>query len=85
VVMTVQELEEFFKNNPIPKNTQLNPAMLIVDPDRFIEVNMGVIRVWKQDLEKCPSYWHLCELIRVMSGSDDTPATQENIRSTTEQ
>ncbi|PPL02086.1 DUF6965 family protein [Parapedobacter indicus] len=66
--MTIQELEDFFRTHPVPTNTQLNAAATIGNPQKFLEVNLAVVREWDRDLDKCPSYWHLCELANVISG-----------------
>ena len=66
--MTIAELEDFFDKNPIPAGTKLNAATTITDPHKYLEVNLAVIREWPQDLNKCPSYWHLCQLAAVVSG-----------------
>lgn len=64
--MTIQELEDFFAAHEVPPNTMLNKAATIIDPKKFLEVNLNVIKAWKGDLNKCPSYWHLCELANVI-------------------
>lgn len=65
--MTIQELEDFFANHSVPVNTMLNKATRISDPKKYLEVNLDVVRTWDKDLNKCPSYWHLCELVDVLS------------------
>jgi len=70
--MTIQELEDFFRTHPVSTNTQLNTATTLGNPQKFLDVNLAVIREWDRDLEKCPSYWHLCELVHVISGESGT-------------
>lgn len=65
--MTIQELEEFFQNTEVPKNTMLNQATKITDPEVFITTNIPRLKTWKGDVEQCPSYWHLMELVKVLA------------------
>ena len=65
--MTIQELEEFFATHPVPPGTKQNAATTIVDAEKFLEVNLAVVKAWPKDVDKCPSYWHLCELAKVVS------------------
>ena len=65
--MSIQELDDFFHANPVSPGTKLNAATVIVDPDKFLAVNLDVIRAWPRDLNKCPSYWHLCQLAAIIS------------------
>ncbi|GGG95957.1 hypothetical protein GCM10007415_33990 [Parapedobacter pyrenivorans] len=65
--MTIQELEEFFAAHPVPPGTKQNAATTIVDAEKFLEVNLAVVKAWPKDIDKCPSYWHLCELAKVLS------------------
>ncbi len=67
--MTIEQLEEFFDTHPVPPDTMLNPATRIEDPKKFLEVNFDVVREWKGDPNKCPSYWHLCDLVGVVNGA----------------
>lgn len=68
--MSIQELEDFFRMHPVPKGTMLNAATVITEPDKYVEVNLDVIRAWPHDLNKCPSYWHLCQLAAIISGNE---------------
>lgn len=65
--MTIQELEDFFATHPVPSGTKQNSATTIVDAKKFLEVNFAVAKAWPKDIDKCPSYWHLCELAQVLS------------------
>jgi len=64
--MTIEELKTFFANHPVPKNTMLNAATKILDPVAFLGANFGTIESWKGNLDNCPGYWHLCDLVRVL-------------------
>lgn len=66
--MTVQELEDFFQTHQVREGTMLNVATTITDPRKYLDINLAVVRGWTQDLNKCPSYWHLCQLAAVISG-----------------
>lgn len=74
--MTIQELAEFFRTHAVPKGTMLNAATVITDPDKFLEVNLDVVREWPRDLNKCPSYWHLCQLAALLSDTE-RPADEQ--------
>ena len=65
--MSIQELEDFFQNHPVPPGTMLNAATTISDPEKYLAVNLDVIKEWPRDLNKCPSYWHLCQLAAIVS------------------
>lgn len=65
--MSVQELEDFFRTHQIPVGTKLNEATVIAEPGKYLEINLDVVREWTRDLNKCPSYWHLCQLAAVIS------------------
>lgn len=67
IIMTIQELEDFFRTHPVPKGTMLNVSTIITEPEKFLEVNLDVVREWPRELNKCPSYWHLCHLAAVIS------------------
>lgn len=54
----------------------LNAATVITDPDKFLEVNLDVVREWPRDLNKCPSYWHLCQLAALLSDTE-RPADEQ--------
>ncbi|MEC3879626.1 DUF6965 family protein [Parapedobacter sp. 10938] len=69
-MMSIQELEDFFRTHPVPAGTMLNAANVITEPDKFLEVNLGVVRAWPRDLNKCPSYWHLCQLAAIIAGNE---------------
>jgi hypothetical protein len=66
--MSIQELEEFFQNHTVPSGTKLNKATVIGDTKKYLEVNLNVLKSWPGDLNKCPSYWHLCDLVAIISG-----------------
>ena len=68
--MSIQELEDFFRTHSVPQGTKLNAATTITEPDKYVKVNLDVVREWTQDLNKCPSYWHLCQLAAILSGAD---------------
>lgn len=70
--MTIQEIQEFFSQHEVPAGTQLYPGTKIEDPRLFLEVNIDVIKEWKGDLNKCPSYWHLCDLVKVIEAQHQT-------------
>ncbi|MGV3763784.1 DUF6965 family protein [Parapedobacter sp.] len=71
-MMSIQELEDFFHTHPVPEGTKLNAATVLADPDKFLSVNFDVIRQWPRDLNKCPSYWHLCQLATIMAGNGNS-------------
>lgn len=75
-MMSIQELEDFFLTHTVPEGTMLNAATIITDPDKYLEVNLDVIREWPRDLNKCPSYWHLCQLATIISGTQSPDGTQ---------
>ncbi|MGV3760945.1 DUF6965 family protein [Parapedobacter sp.] len=64
--MAIEALKTFFANHPIPENTMFNATMKIADPRLFLETNLNVVDEWKGNLDKCPSYWHLCDLVKVL-------------------
>lgn len=68
--MSIQELEDFFNTHTVPPGTKLNEASIIDDPVKYLEVNISVLKGWPGDLTKCPSYWHLCDLVAVVSGGN---------------
>lgn len=74
--MSIQELEDFFHTHPVPQGTMLNSATIITEPDKYVAVNLDVIREWPRDLNKCPSYWHLCQLAAIISGTEKAEAAQ---------
>ncbi|MGK6349655.1 DUF6965 family protein [Parapedobacter sp. DT-150] len=53
----------------------------ILNPDKFIGVNLAVAREWDRDLDKCPSYWHLCELARILQEAETASSTYRKITS----
>ncbi|HWK56193.1 MAG TPA: hypothetical protein VNQ80_02575 [Parapedobacter sp.] len=73
---SVQELEDFFRMHPVPEGTMLNAATVITEPDKYLEVNLDVVRNWTRDLNKCPSYWHLCQLAAIISGTEQAEGTR---------
>lgn len=73
--MSIQELEDFFRMHPIPEGTVLNAATVIAEPVKYLEVNLNVLREWPRDLEKCPSYWHLCQLADIISVTEKAAGT----------
>ena len=74
--MSIQELEDFFRTHPVPEGTMLNAATVITEPDKYVTVNLDAIREWPRDLNKCPNYWHLCQLAAIISGTEKTEPTE---------
>lgn len=66
--MTIEQLADFFNTHPVPPGTMLNAATTIEDPQKFLSVNFDMAKEWKGDVNKCPSYWHLCDLVKVIQG-----------------
>ncbi|WP_157278938.1 DUF6965 family protein [Olivibacter sitiensis] len=54
--MMIQEIEAFFADNEVPVGTMLNKGTKVIEPDKFLEVNIMTIKEWQNDLNKCPSY-----------------------------
>ena len=75
-MMSIQELEDFFHTHPVSEGTMLNAATIISDPAKYLEINLDVVRQWSLDLNKCPSYWHLCQLVAVISAMERPAGTQ---------
>lgn len=67
--MTISELEDFFGSIELPKTVSLNKAVRINDTKQFLEVNFLRLKGFNGDLERNPSYWHLCELKEVLETS----------------
>lgn len=62
--MTPQELQEYFVNNPPPKEVQWKEWAKITDTKKFIESALMCIKQFKGNYNNCPDYWHLMEFYR---------------------
>lgn len=67
--MSIQELESFFKTTEYPQSLQLSKSAKLNNTDTFIDTCMTRIKEWKGDLDKCPDYWHIMELVEYLKGS----------------
>lgn len=57
-VMTIDELEAFFKGRELPKVAQINRAIRISDVEFFLKGSIERVRLFGTEI---PSYWRLIE------------------------
>lgn len=68
--MPIPELESFFKTTEDPKSIKLTKTVTLNNTDTFINTCMIRIRNGRKgDLDKCPVYWHIMELVEYLKGS----------------
>ena len=70
--MSIQELEQYLSNNELPSQIKLNKATTINNTATFIDTNLSRLKLWKGDINKHPSYWHLMELVKVIQSDPNT-------------
>lgn len=68
--MSIQELESFFQTTEYPKSLKLNKSATLNNTDTFIDTCLTRIKEWNGDLEKCPDYWHIMELVEFLNKKD---------------
>lgn len=65
--MSIEELEVFFAENPIPDGTVLYQGTTIVNGEKFLKSALIAIKCWNGYIENCPSYWRLKDMANILS------------------
>lgn len=65
VFVTLDDLEQWFKDNPPPKEVRLNRYSVITDTDKFIKSHISVLRAHSGNKGYMPYYERLIQLKKV--------------------
>lgn len=63
--MTLDQLEQWFKDNPTPKQVKLNRYSVITDTDKFIKSHLNVLKLHSGNRAYMAYYERLVELKKV--------------------